>query len=197
MSFIAVAAAVVALAGSGQVDTDYSAARNRPWRVGDERELMAGSYTRLFDEIEGWRIWRSESRYGLYCTLVKPARGVAHPKPFGGGAFFDGFPAIRIYSDTLRDGDTHLRWNLLDLWPDPATQEYREVGARFYTSRPDLLADGPEWQDLLSRDGQAIEVHVISWRYPSIDEGRSESTGIISLTGLNLALAKMAECRDS
>ena len=197
MSLIALVGAVVALASSVQNDADYSAARNRPWRVGDERELTAGSYTTLFDEFEGWRIWRDEYRSGVSCAAVKPAQGVAHPKPMSTRAFFDAAPAVHLLNGYASGGKPHLEWRLIGEWYDPGTQEFRAVGDRFYTSKPSLLAPADQWLDLLARDGQSIEVHVVSWQYPSIYQGRSEQTGTIDLSGMNRAITRLAECEAS
>lgn len=103
--------------------------------------------------------------------------------PFAAGLSSMPFPAVRIYQDRSSSGERYLKWTFLSQWPTPDTEEHRAVGERFYISRPDLLAQDHEWQDLLSCDGQSIEVHVVSWCYPTIYEDRSEATGIIDLTG--------------
>lgn len=185
----------VACATPAAHSQDFNSARTRPWSVGNEREVSAGNYLKLAGEVSGWRIWRESYSTGWSCSAVKPALGIRQPYPFSSISFFGTYPAVLLTDE--RAGlvtEPHRQWQVIGRWPNAQTQEFRAVGERFYTPRPDVLARPEAWEPFFAFAGQRVEVHVVSHQYPAIREGRSEQTAIVDLSGMSDALSAVKDC---
>lgn len=193
---VAVTACAFSLAFASTADAqDYRAAQTRAWAIGNEREIRAGTYLKLVAELSGWRIWRETYARGASCSAVKPAEGVRQPHPFSSISFYGTFPAVLITDEAAGlVTEPHRQWQIIGRWSNAQTQEYRAVGERFYSSRPDALAAPDAWEPFFAFDGQRVEIHVVSHQYPAIHEGRSEQTAVIDLAGLANALAAVKAC---
>ena len=158
------------LAGTAAHAQDYGAAQTRPWSVGDEREVQAGSYLKLVSEVSGWRIWRETHSRGWGCSAVKPAEGARQPHPFSSRAFYGSYPALLVTHEdsAMRPNEPHGRWQILGQWPNPGTQEVRIVGERFYKARPEVYEAPSAWLPFFAYDGERVEVHVVSHRFPAV-----------------------------
>lgn len=169
------------------------AAAAKPWKVGEERELIAGTYIKLIAVSDGWRIWREEHKNGWVCSAVKPAKTLPHPQPMSSSFFYGSYPAI-IVSETKVLQIKRIDWSLVGRNINPTEQQIKPKGERFYTKRPDLFAPAAEWNKLLELDGRLVEAHVGSWKYPAVAVDYAERTGIIDLTGLTKAVERIKAC---
>lgn len=197
MKLVAISTGLCLLAGAPVAHAqDYERAQTRPWSVGDEREVGAGNYLKLVAEVSGWRIWKESYSSGWGCSALKPAEGVRQPHPFSSRAFYGSYPAVLITHEdsAMRPNEPFGRWQILSQWPNAGTQEVRVVGERFYAARPEHYQPPSAWGPFFALDGQKVEVHAVSHRFPAIREGRSEQTAVVDLTGLSLALAAVEEC---
>lgn len=159
------------------------------WPIGVDREVDEGFYMQVFAADQGWRIWRTENRNGVFCTAIKPADGLDHPEPVGVISLMTGgTPNVQISL-------SHDRRQFLYDWGathyQGVTGKYRVPGARFWE---DQLSGR---LDLEPGAEQTIEVLVESYRYPAIRQGRAEETGTINLVGMGWAQSELRRCQMS
>lgn len=169
--------------------TSPAPARTLPsanWVVGQEREVSAGWYAKLTYQSNGWRLWRFETRQGVFCYLVKPTNGRVQPYPLGvGNSFHQGTPRIQLYYERQRLTRVTL------VGAEEATlTEWRMPGDRFWT--------GWTWDsypDIAALDGKTIEVHTWGWEYPELRVGLSDEKGMLNLAGAKAAMAEAEKCQ--
>ena len=148
------------------------------WTVGVEREVTPGNYASLAAEIEGWTLWRFETRNGVYPIAAKPADGGRRHEPAGyAQALRGGSPSIRV---SLHGGRTIA---FIDgTHGEQIKAEFRVVGDRFMERVPMPL-------DPLPYDGKRLEVLVTSMPGPRSFTKVVEDHGIIDMTGLSAVIA--------
>lgn len=153
------------------------------WTVGQEHEVDEGIYFKLLKIENGWRLWRTETRFGVDCIAVKSAVGEQPAVPMGvAGLFSGGLPRLVIHwSDWRRR--IEFGWEGKHLGEQEVL--LRNPGERF-------------WADAKSRtsftDGEKIEVDISSWEYPEIFLGFHEAKGVIDLTGLDAMRTYISQC---
>lgn len=159
------------------------AQRQNAWRVGAEREIDHGVYATLYAEESGWRIWRLEERDYTYCTANKAGAGMAHPRPLGDGTRF-GAPSAwvelsfgRMLGETLTLKGRYFG----------GYAEWKHIGDRFWTRQT--------YGDSLPEMGERpIQIHVVTYRYPTLEVGLSDQLAIIDMRGLQAVRALGRRC---
>lgn len=152
------------------------------WALGQEREVDTGYYAKLIYQQNGWRVWRFENKNGVSCQAAKSARGKPHPVPLGfRDRLHDGTPFISISRgyENAASVDLHGAWGY--------DRDWRKVGAKFWNEEINL-------SDIMSNNGQVIEVHTATWEYPELRVGIVEERGLIDLSGLSPAIDALATC---
>lgn len=172
-------AAALAAAGPSQQD----------WPVGVEREVDEGFYMQVFAADNGWRVWRTENRNGVFCKAVKPAQGRDHPTPIGVASFLTGgTPNVEI---SLSYDRRSFQYDWGTTYRRGIRAKYRIPGERFW--QDDLSGR----TDLTHGAEQVIEVVVESYEYPSIRIGRAEEQGTIDLAGMGWAQTELRRCQGA
>lgn len=168
----------------GGFSTPISAAE---WSIGEEREVDAGWYAKYFANIKGWRVWRFESRDGVFCKAAKAAEGLSPFKPLGvTDSLFGGTPGIQISAARKYP----KQWAIVGRHGSLGG-EWRMIGEKFFTP---WKSEGDE---LIQHDGERVEIHQETWEYPSIYMGLADERAIVDLAGLKTAISKLDECAAS
>ena len=163
------------------LSTEAFAASN--WAIGQEREVDEGYYLKLLKTQNGWQLWRIESKSEVECRAVKSAIGRPHPVPIGATVGFGtGEPFIVLYWSSHSHSVNHF-------WEGPNFEntrvEVRRIGQKFWDQ---------ERKDAAYRDGDRLEVNIVSWEYPEIRVGYDETRGVFDLAGLEAMRTEVASC---
>jgi hypothetical protein len=176
---------LVMLLGALSLGVSHAASQTGEfWTVGKEREVGEGFYFRLVSQINGWRIWRIETKNGVDCRAIKSAVGRPHPVPLGVYAvFYRGTPFLTIFESS---GRPEFIWSTVH--SGKVRTQYRLPGEKFWTDSP--VGGG----DLTLFDGKKLELSITSYEYPEIYVGFTKQTGIMDLVGLAAAIEALRQC---
>ena len=152
------------------------------WTVGMEREVDEGVYATLVQQTGRWRLWRFATKNDTSCVLVRPADGRATPYPLGvGRIFYGGEPRVVV---TIRTRVPELKIEGKNL---SGKVRWRKVGDRFWSE--ENYGELPQ-----PTEGTSLEVSRVSYEYPDLFVGRLEERGIITFSGIDVALKALEKC---
>lgn len=150
--------------------------------MGEEFEADEGYYLTLVAQVDGWRIWRTETRDRTSCKAIKSPVGLPHPKPSGDqDMFYGGTPFVQISRGFKDSASVDVRGQF------GYHGQWRTAGARFWEEKL-------EYTDLALNDGRKIEINSVTYEYNSVRVGRVEESGVLDLKGFLTAMARLAEC---
>lgn len=178
MRFMLHIAAMIAIAPIQEPGQD----QRWTWHIGEEREVDEGAYVRLVEELGGWRIWRVEFKTGVQCRASRGIAGSLGPVPGPGALFISPEP----YAFSMVSKNGRVSHFLEGRWRG-GRAEYRLKGQRFWTEFVFST-------DLTALDGEQVDVHVDSWRYPAIRVGHADQRGTVDFAGYKAALAAALKC---